>query len=203
MLDRAILWAREHRCPWLRLATSSENPASNRIAERVGLQLNRTFISVDASPRSGPRAGARVASPMEFESIRALLAQTADGDPEPAVYTEGWTAYVLTPERLRMLLAMESVVVSGEDPEAIAIATTVVSRPSIRIGLLRGERVGMERICRWLVARAVESGVAIVRANVADQENAVSALRAAGFGSRHGHSLCLYEIDLRESTSAE
>jgi GNAT superfamily N-acetyltransferase len=205
MLDRAVAWAREHRCPWLRLATSSENPASNRIAERAGLRLLGSFVSVDAAPDTAAREGlgVRVAAPTEFDSIQQLLDSTAGSDPPPLVYTEGWTAYTLTPERLRLLLSVGNVVVSGVGQDSLAIATSVVARPSLRIGLLRGERKGMERICRWLTVRAGESGLTIVRANVECQRDAVSALEGAGFRSRHGHCLCLRGIDLADSTSVE
>jgi GNAT superfamily N-acetyltransferase len=197
MLRRAVQWAQEHACPWIRLATSSENPASNRIAKRNGLVLLGTFASQQTDPRAGGRDGAHVASPVEYAQVRDFLAASLGDDPSRWVHTEAWTAHSLTEQRLRTLLAMESVVVCGSGPDAVAIATMNVARPSLRIGFLRGTPEGMERLCLWLRASAADNGVSVLRANVLSDSDTLSALAASGFRSRHGHAMLLHGLDLR------
>jgi GNAT superfamily N-acetyltransferase len=197
MLERAIAWARTHDSPWLRLATSSGNPASNRIAERSGLTLLGTFVSVDAPAGSGAAGNVRLALPTEFDRVCPALERTLGDNPQTWVYTEGWSAYSLTRKRLRLLLSMGGVIVWGDEPEAIAIATSHVSRPSLRLGLLCGTPSGMAGIACWLRANAADAGLSVVRANVEAVPDAAGALSAAGFRSRHGHSMCLHGLDLR------
>jgi RimJ/RimL family protein N-acetyltransferase len=197
MLARAISWAQEHGSPWLRLATSSDNPASNRIAQRSGLSVLGRFASVSAAADGGGSREVRIAASTEWEHVWCLLTRTLGGDPGSWVYTEGWSAYSLTPERLHLLLAMGCVLVSEGEPKAVAIATSNVMRPSLRLGLLAGDPEGMTAIARYLRGKSAETGLAVVRANAEARDEAVEALAVAGFASQHGHSMLLHGLDLR------
>lgn len=197
LLAQAITWAQEHGSPWLRLATSSDNPASNRIAQRSGLSVLGRFASVGAAAAAGASARVRIAAPTECDRIWCLLMGTFGGDPETWVYTEGWTAYSLTLERLHLLLAMGCVLVAEGEPEALAIATSNVTRPTLRLGLLAGDRTGMTAIARYLRGMSAEAGLAVIRANVDARDEAVDALAAAGFASQHGHTMVLHGLALR------
>ena len=193
LLEEAVLWARQNGCSGLRLAMSSGNPASNRLAERAGLRPLGTFASVQADPAPATRDGARVAGPADFGRVMDVLSSSSPRGSSHCVYTEGWTAYTLTASRLRLLLAMGSVVLAQD---AVAIATTTAARPSLRIGLLRGREDNMAGIARWLCGRAVDLGVATVRANVESTAPVRSALESSGFHSRHGNSMCLHGLHL-------
>lgn len=200
MLVAAIEWARAQVCPQLRLATSGDNPASNRIAERAGLAVAGTFISARGLAVEGPAKGAsaRVVSAVAFEDVVAFLRAVMPASRRDWLYTEGWTAYSLNDGRLRLLLARQQVICSGDGGiEGMAIATANRSRPSLRLGLLHGSTEAMGDLCHWARAAARSGGLARVGATVAEREGAAQALDEAGFITGGAHRMILHELRLR------
>lgn len=191
LLAAGVGWAREAGCPAARLATSSGNPASNRIAERGGFTSSGNFSRAEAAPLAGYSGPVRTAQPYEADEIWAVLEVSG-----LALYTEGWTAYRLSAQRLRLLLAMQSVAVCGRPEDGVLIATATARRPALRLGLLTGSREAMTEMGRWLRGRADDIGFSGVRGPVQLDEAGVEALAHAGFDIDHKWYMRLWELNL-------
>jgi hypothetical protein len=116
-------------------------------------------------------------------------------DTDSLVYTEGWTGYSLTRERLQSLLAAQSVAVH-EEGSGVAVATSSVDHPSVRIGLLTGHETAAKDLVTWTAAQAASMGFSKVRATLPDSSATLPALRAAGFEDNVSFSMLLHQIDL-------
>lgn len=198
LLEAGVHWAQAHHCTRLRLSTTSENPASNRVAEHAGFRMVGRFPSVHGpAQRIGiDDSRVRVAAAAEFGTVTRFLANALALPPSRWVYTEGWTALTLNDERIRLLLAVHAIVVRGQGSfDALAIATSSTDRPALKLGLLCGTEDGMAAICAWLRAQAYVTGLPAVRATVAANVAAERALASAGFESQHGHIMILHEHD--------
>jgi hypothetical protein len=138
----------------------------------------------------------RLAHPGERHALIGFLERAEHHDAAPGLYTEGWTAYRLTSERLALLLGIHAVVVAGQaqgDVEALGVATASLLRPSLRIGLLRGTVAGITAIASWTQGAAANAGLETVRATVAIDEQAVDGLGSLGFRSVEGRGMLLWE----------
>lgn len=182
LVERGVVWARDMGCAAARLAVASENAASNRLSEKAGFNIVGRFRTIRGEASgTAASASARIAQLFEEQIVVDVLETV--GHPYPAYYTEGWTAYRLTRERLRLLLATHAVLITGvAGHEAIAIATASDERVSMRLGLVAGPTEGIEVLGRWLRARAVEAGIDQVRGTLDAAPEAMEALDAAGFG---------------------
>lgn len=198
LLEAAVKWASAADSRVMRLSTTSNNPASARIAERIGMRVVAKFASVRAEAADSPvSSGIRVLSPADFDDACQFLAHLLVGQVAD-VYTEGWTAYSLTEERLRVLLATHSVIASGGPGiESVAIATSASARPSLRLGLLVGSAEGMYQCATWLRSQAGRTGTSPVRALVRG-DAAAAAVARAGYASRHGFSMLLHQMQVPE-----
>lgn len=195
MLEEAMQWGASLGLHTLRLSTSSGNPASSRIAERAGFELRDEYVNLRAEPLHSshiPPATVRPENPGEFEEAWHLLGLAGKPDGSE-LYSEGWTVHALTAKRLRLLLGTLAVLAS--DSKAVAIVTSKVERPSMRIGRLTGDEEGMTACCRWVRVRAGQLGIDRINANVpATAEGAADALTCAGFSSnKSGTMMLLHE----------
>lgn len=180
LVEHGLAWARDMGCAAARLAVSGDNAASNRLAEKAGFGVAGRYRTVRAEAEPAPQEpSVRLAQPFEEESILQLL--DAAGYPYPATYTQGWTAFRLTRDRLRLLLATHAVVLCGQPTNAIAIATTAPDRPSLRLGLAAGSPSGITSIGRWLRAQADRTRIARVRGTLDASGDVLAALRDASF----------------------
>jgi GNAT superfamily N-acetyltransferase len=202
LLADGLRWAREQGLPRVRLCTYGGNPASNRIATKAGLtEIARIKILSADSTAGDDCAGCqcRVATPADFDEIVHFVQGHAGDAP---VYTEGWTAHTLDHRRLRLLLATNAVLVAGGSAiEGVAIATSTVDRPSLRLGFIAGTERAVEALARSLTHRAVVAGLdrVVCYAPIADETEA--ALTRAGYMWRDGDEMVLYELDLRVECS--
>lgn len=196
LLQHGIQWARDAGCSTVRLATTSANPASNRIAEKAGLVCIASFIPLSAPAERGSPTSARVALPSDLGRIWSFLDGRGDAD----FYTEGWTAYRLTRERLRVLLAGHTVsVVDREDVQAVGIVTASARRPVARVGLTVGEPAEVKEVVRAMRTAAGAMGMVGVRATLNADATTVRALEQAGLarsGQAWEHSMLLHELSL-------
>jgi RimJ/RimL family protein N-acetyltransferase len=194
LLQAGIRWARLAGCPAVRLATSSGNEASNRIAEKEGVRVRAQFQRVEARPAPGEQS-ARIALPTELDSVWEWVQREGI-----EYYTEGWTAHRLTWDRVRFLLAVHAIaVVDGESSiEAMAIATLSERRPSLRIGLLHGSASGVSALASWLRARAAERDLNRLQGPLAADERCLQVLQAAGFDTEQTWWMVLRELLLVE-----
>jgi GNAT superfamily N-acetyltransferase len=193
LLDAGVQWARTMACPAVRLSTSDQNPASNRMATSKGFLQVASFRTAEAEQLlSGSPGDVRVGLPSELPAVFDFLQEQG-----AKFYTEGWTAYRLTPDRVALLLATGSIALVGEQAlEAAAVATFTGRRPILRLGLLAGSADGMERIARWLPSRAAGAGLTAVRAQVLQKDGALEAMSAAGYRTDFEHAMLLYELGL-------
>lgn len=164
MLEHALSWARARGLTRARLATAGMNPASNRIAARAGMRLAREYHPwvFDGTGSLAVDTGVRVAAAVEYPRIRAFLARF---HPHDALdYTEGWTVYGLSEERLRVLLAMGAIVVAADrEIDAVGIVTAT-HRPSLKLGLLQGSREGMAAVASYAAAAGRRNAFPVIRA---------------------------------------
>jgi len=175
LVDHGVQWAREAGSEFARMAISSDNEASNRLAIGAGFEVADTFRRFTAPAGGGGDDGVRLALPSDEDAIRPMLKQQ-----RARLYGQGWSAYALTRERLRLLLATHSVVVTrGYD--AMGIATVTPERPVLRPGLLLGSVTGMTAIARWLRRRGNRAGRGDIAAVLAVSQDTVGALGAAGY----------------------
>lgn len=181
LVDRGVDWARDMGCAVARMAVSSDNGPSNRLSEKAGFDIVSRFDTMRAEPGGVVTAtSVRIAQP--FEERRVLDLMESAGYRYPADYTEGWTAYRLTRERLRLLLATHAVLIAGTvGDEAVVIATASSERPSIRVGLAAGTGAGIRAAGQWLRTRADEARLGSVRGTLDAAPEVLEALGAAGF----------------------
>jgi GNAT superfamily N-acetyltransferase len=193
LLSHGIEWARQMARGAVRLSTSDLNSASNRMAERAGMTQIGTFRMVEAEAAEGfYEAEVRVGSPTQCEAVADLLAEHGR-----TFYTEGWTAYRLTVDRLSLLLAMGSVALVGDGgPEAVAIATFYGRRPYLRLGLLAGSSRGMSALALWVRGKAAQAALDTVRGPLHPDGVALEALGNAGYRTNFEHSMNLWELRL-------
>jgi GNAT superfamily N-acetyltransferase len=193
MLTEAIAWARNKGLGAVRLSTASGNPSSNRIAEKAGFTVVERFTPIRAVPASEAGAFVRVALASDLEEVWSLIGRTQ-------YYTEGWTAYGLTRDRLRVLLGRGCVALWGKGAgRAVGIATATMA-PNLRMGLLVGDSAGMAAVCGWLRARAAESGFELVRAALPVGSEGLQVAIASGFtasAETWEHAMLLHELRLR------
>lgn len=194
LLTAGIEWARSNELPTVRLSTSSDNPASNRMAERARFDRVARFASVSITEGSESAiTGARLARCDEFSAVRAFLASS----PDSQYYTEGWTAYRITDVRLRLLIATQQVIVAGSgDLQGVAIATASVGRAVPRPGLLRGSADAATRILDYLRAAQCRLGVASVRGQVTVADDMWEQLGFHGLQRAWEHDMVLWELHL-------
>jgi GNAT superfamily N-acetyltransferase len=190
LASAGVEWARSMGCPAVRLATSSTNEASNRIAEKAGLRERARFQRAEATaePRSGCE---RIALPFELERVWEWLRKA-----QIEFYTEGWTAHRLTADRLRFLLAVHAVAVVGSETsiDALAVATASERHSALRVGLVAGSPSSVTELGSWLRGRAHGAGLAAVRGPVNADESGLLALHGAGFDAEQKWSMILREL---------
>lgn len=199
MLQEGIAWARLSGLSAVRLATSSSNPSSNRIAEKGGLEVVQRFATRRSDPAQEAVDAVRVALPSDLDAIWPLVE-------DQRFYTESWTAFPLTRDRLRLLLAAHEVAVLGDGAiSAVGIATSTTI-PVLRIGLLAGEMEGTVQIARWLRDRAAQARFTAVRAMVPFDSPALAAVESAGFAASSEnweHAMVLHALLLGGAGSAD
>lgn len=194
LLEHGLEWARLRGCPGARLATASLNPASERLAAGGGLHRAATYIPY-ASGETCPGAGGlpvHLAPATAGDELLAFLARhgVCVGSP----YTEGWTAYSLTPQRVALLLATGAVLLAGESrTEAVGVATAA-GRPTLKLGLLAGSEPGMRAIAGYAHAGALAAGLRGVQALTPPVTSAP--LESAGYHRRGTHVMHLWERSL-------
>jgi len=199
LLDHGVAWARNLDSPAVRLASYSGNEASNRMAERAGLQLIHSFglWSAPANKRDS-EAPVRLAGPWESDDIMRFISSHPDSTGGTIFYTEGWTAYSLTPQRLAALLSQHAVAVTGGGSiTGVAIATVTVQRPALRLGFLAGTPQEAGVLGAWLRHRAALGGATAVRGLLAVPDGLTGALEFEGFSQREDATMNLWELRLR------
>ena len=199
LLDHGVAWARNLGSPAVRLASYSGNEASNRLAESAGLHLIHAFRLWSAAvSKSGNSAPVRLAGPWEADDIMRCISSHLASTDGTIFYTEGWTAYSLTPQRLAALLSQHAVAVTGVDTiTGVAIATATVQRPSLRPGFLTGTSQAAGILGAWLRDRAALGGATAVRGPLSVPDGLASALERAGFSQREDAAMNLWELRLR------
>ncbi|HEX6509542.1 MAG TPA: GNAT family N-acetyltransferase, partial [Chloroflexota bacterium] len=204
LLEDGLQWARSVRCPVARLSTSSGNPSSNRIAEKAGLREIARYESLSATvpTHASPPAGVRLGHPSDRRTISDFLDRVQSQGGIDGFYTEGWTAYPLTPSRLSLLLGTHAVMMSevGEI-DALGIATASVGRPYVRVGLLCGTPGGMEKIAAGVLMHANAARLESVRATVDVPNGVLKRLTAYGF-TNTGSNMILREMVLEPAACA-
>ena len=140
----------------------------------------------------------RVAATTEAARIWRFLETCGHPAPGRLFYTEGWTAYRLSPQRLHLLLATQAVVWAGErgEIEAVAFATCSPTRPRLRLGLIKGSAEGVATLSSWLVERAERALLSDVRGPVELTPSAAAGLRAGGLEPVSDHRMLLRELRL-------
>lgn len=194
LLSAGLDWARVGGLSAARLCTSTDNPASNRLAQRAGMQAVARFASIRISASAQEQPGSvRLARPDELPAVRGTL----EFWPDTPFYTEGWTAYSLTDERLRVLLASAQVVVHGDDNiDAIAIAPAVAEAAYPRPGLLRGTPEGTGQILEYLRRSLHLLGVASARGQLELRDGQWETAAAHGLERAWEHDMQLWQIAL-------
>lgn len=192
LLNAGIDWARFNGLVAARLSTSTDNPASNRMAERVDFGEVARFAPVKLAAANGPaNTRARVARPDERDAVYRTLLQLTASD----FYTEGWTAYRLTPERLEVLLATSAVLVcGGGQPDAIAIATATPERRDPRLGLLAGTPEGTMHILQYLQGTARSLGLDTLRGQLNSRALASERMERWGLTRSWEHDMVLWQL---------
>jgi RimJ/RimL family protein N-acetyltransferase len=192
LVEAGLAWARDVGATALRLSTSSGNPASNRLAEGAGLAVVDEFRGLGRRAEGPVREdlGVRVAGTVDAPAIRTWLADR--GAPVAPFYTEGWTAYRLTPERLQLLLSRNAVAVfAPQGIEALAIATCSAHSPVFRLGFLKGSGAGVDALLAWLPGEAARMGFERVWSLLSVHSKESGALETWGFRPREDSSSML------------
>ena len=200
MLQSAVEWAEGAGCRLARLSTSSGNPASNRMAEKVEMEVIAKFVPTRAAPSlasAGVVAGVRPALASEAEIVGALLSRRSGGT-DGALYTEGWTAYNLSTERLRVLCALHAVAVhdAGGEISGACISTCAPPFQYLRTGAMAGSPGSVSTLAAYLRDRAAAGGLSHVRSTLALDPEGTEAMRAAGFERPHDSLMLVYERKL-------
>lgn len=199
MLQHSLTWARAADCAMARLSTSSDNDASRRIAQKAGLREKGRFtvLSGATSAESVPALHVRLANAGDFEVLCRMAQARRPHEENAALYTEGWTAYNLSPERLQLLVAVHAIVIAeATETVAMGIATASVRRPFLRLGYLDGSVDGMTAVGAWMRAQAGDAGMEKVRAIVPEGASSEIVLQSLGFSSPAGFSMVVWEIEL-------
>ncbi len=199
LLDHGVEWARNLGSPAVRLASYSGNEASNRMAESAGLHLIHSFGLWSAPvAKSGNSAPVRLAGPWEADGVMRCISSHLDSTDGTIFYTEGWTAYSLTPQRLAALLSQHAVAVTGGGViTGVAIATATARRPTLRPGFLAGTPQAAGMLGGWLRDRAALGGATAVRGPLSVADGLTSALEREGFSRREDAAMNLWELRLR------
>lgn len=194
LLAAGIAWARFSGLAAVRLSTSTDNPASNRMAERAGLTSVARFASVRLRASPDPTSpSVRLGRADDMAAIRRQLEQWGGA----RFYTEGWTAYRLTDDRLRLLLAMNQVAVHGDNLDAVAIATATVEGARPRPGLLRGTPEGMRAILTYLRQSLYTLGVESIRSQLEATDDQWQGLASVGLERAWEYDMRLWQLELR------
>lgn len=180
LLRAGIRWAEDGGSTGVYLAVDEDNVASNRLTARNDLEVVARMAHLAAAEGHSAGGEGRLAQPFDLDEVCAFL--HLPNMETTRLYMEGWTAYPLTRDRLRLLLAMKSVVVNGGSTiQALAIAITRSLDPSIRIGFLVGDPARVRSLVCWLRARTSAAGRGNVR-GLCEVDAAVRAgLLDAGF----------------------
>jgi len=199
LLDHGVAWARNLGSPAVRLASYSGNEASNRMAESAGLHLIHAFGLWSApAAKSGNKAPVRLAGPWEVDDIMRCISTYLDSTVRDILYTEGWTAYTLTHQRLRALLSQHAVAVTEAGRiTGVVIATATVQRPALRLGFLAGTWDAAGILGAWLRNRAALGGAMAVRGPLSVPAGLTGALEREGFSRREDATMNLWELRLR------
>jgi GNAT superfamily N-acetyltransferase len=195
LLERGVEWAEMMGCPVARLSTSSENPASNGLAEKGGFHVVATFQPLLARAELAQRhtEPVRLAAPWDAPPIEQYLAAAFDW-PEGSVFmTEGWTAYRVTADRLHALLGGHGVAVVGDGQlNAVAMTTCVVPFTTLRLGFLAGSDDGVRALYRWLRQQAARGGQNSVQATL-PVGPLIDLAHQEGFESAYAFQMLLHE----------
>jgi GNAT superfamily N-acetyltransferase len=192
LLAAGVEWARISGCPAVRLSTASSNAASSRIAEKAGLRVIARFtpIRLDA-PQIETESIGRIGRPDETEEVFKLLSRAHGA----GLYTEGWTAYRLTPGRLRLLLAQGQVVVAGQDPiGAACIASANIKRIEPRPGLINGTLEGMAAIVRFILDSAASQRIETIRGQLPASDEDWPTYSQIGISRAWEHDMLVHEL---------
>lgn len=198
LLAYGVAWSRQMGSPAVRLSIASHNPASNHLACKGGFRVVGTFLACSAAPGGLPKQRCvRVAHAADARRILDFVRRTAHAPESAPFYTEGWTAYRLTEERLRLLLVTNAVVVVGDSEiDGVAIATATVARAALRLGFLAGDRDAATALCNWLRAAALEARLPRIRATVQVDATGIESLQRSGFDRSEDVRMLLYELPL-------
>ncbi|GAC1329905.1 MAG: hypothetical protein NVSMB22_22020 [Chloroflexota bacterium] len=197
LLAHGIEWARGMGCETARLSTASSNPASTRLAERAGMNLVARFtpLSATVAQREEPplvTAQAEDAGQV-FDHLVAGI-----GPAHAGFYTEGWTAYRLTLERVRLLCAMRAVAVvrAGPDIRGTLVATCMRPFRTVSVGAVTGDAGTVSRLARFARSNAGALGFSRIRAILAGSDDVMHALQAEGFEKSRDFEMRVYEAVL-------
>ena len=199
LLHHSLVWACSAGYAVARLSTSSENQSSVRIAQKAGFRAVRRY-EVLASPVSetpAPGLRVRLAHAGDLNELRRVLLEEWKEDGTVPFYTEGWTAYRLTAERIDLLVAVHAVaIVEDSGIDAVGIATASVGRPVLRLGYLDGSIEGRAAIVAWLREQARAASLEQIRATLPADPTTIAALQPLGFTSSVDFAMVLWETQL-------
>ncbi len=199
LLQHGLGWARDAGCTVARLSTSSENASSVRIARKAGMREVASFdvLAGPPSPVSAPDLPVRLAHPGDLAALKHLLLHEWNTAESKAFYTEGWTAYRLTAERIDLLVAVHAIVVVASDGiDAVGIATASVGRPVLRLGFLNGTLEGKKSVVAWIQRQASSASIAHIRATLPRDPTTEAVLQPLGFAPGSGFAMVLLETQL-------
>jgi len=199
LLEDGIAWVRAAGLPRLRLATYGGNPASNRLAVKAGLEEIARLRSLSGEPAEVASGDAvcRPALASDLDAVWTFLEHSRGPESSRLIYTEGWTAYSLTRQRLTLLLGTHAVLVAGaSDAEGVAIATLRPERPVLRLGLVEGTSSVKESLVRAVVGYAERSGVRRIGATLDVDRGLLRILGDVGLSSTEVNEMIVYELEL-------
>lgn len=201
MLQDGIAWVRTAGLPRLRLSTYGANPASNRLAQKAGLVEVARLRALSCSAPSGSSQidEVRTAFPSDFEAVWECITDVSARRRDLEMYTEGWTAYSLTSERVALLLATHAVLVAGSGQvDGLAIATAHAQRPALKLGYLVGSTAVKAALARSLMAHAARAGYPRMTATIPVDGDMLRALEGAGLSSESIDEMVVYEMSIGE-----
>lgn len=199
MLQHALAWARNAGCSVARLSTSSENQSSTRIAHKAGLREVGRFdvLTGPATPGSQPMSNVRLAHAGDLETLNGRLLRAWNSGELPPFYTEGWTAYRLSAERMNLLVAAHAIaLVEDRGIAAVGIATASVGRPILRLGYLHGSTEGKVSIVAWMQQQAHAASIEQIRATLPANPTTDAALQSLGFTPGAPFAMVVWETSL-------
>jgi GNAT superfamily N-acetyltransferase len=199
MLHHSLEWARSADCPVARLSTSSENQSSLRVAQKAGFrEVNRfDVLAGPTSPPFEPVHHVRLAHGADLAALQDRLLHDWSSGASECFYTEGWTAYRLTTERINLLVAVHALALVEEDNiAAVGIATSSVGRPVLRVGYLNGSPAGKTSIVAWMRGQVHAASLEQMRAILPSDPSTTTALESLGLISSAEFSMVLWELEL-------